>query len=426
MFLLSWRFTRTRENRSKKFLTKGTFCRSNAISFLCRVNVLILHQHFNTPYSGGPIRSYYLATALIKSGIQVRVITGSNEKSYRKEIVDGIEVHYLPVEYENRFGFYKRSISFLKFVNGAVKRSKNFKDVDICYAMSVPLTIGIAAMRIKARNKIPFIFEVGDLWPDAPVELGFIRNPILKAVLYALEKKIYRSAKNIVALSPAIKNAINATVPEKTIHLIPNMSDTEFFRPELKDPALVSRFGVENKFVIAYIGAIGIANGLEYLLESAQACQDAKLAVQFIICGDGGERSRVAAQIKNMGLKNVLLEGFKDRDGVKEIMNITDAVFISYRPARILETGSPNKYFDGLAAGKMIIVNFGGWIKDEVENEKIGFYANPLTRTDLAKKLKPVLSSAELLKGYQIAARSLAERKYSRKLLSEKFAKIFE
>ena len=140
------------------------------------MKVLILHQHFNTPEKGGAIRSYYLAKALVDAGMKTIVITAHNRKDYKTENIEGIEVHYLPIAYDNRFGFTARSSSFIKYVWSAVRLAAKFKDVNYCYAISAPLTIGLAAMWIKKRQGIPYIFEVGDLWPDAPIQLGFVKN----------------------------------------------------------------------------------------------------------------------------------------------------------------------------------------------------------------------------------------------------------
>ena len=186
----------------------GSAKRGRYFFFLCSVKVLLLHQHFKTPYTGGAIRSYYLAKALVDQGIQVVVIAAHNGKAERTEIVDGIEVHYLPVRYENRFGFYKRGFSFIKYVWQAQKLAGTFSDADLCYAISVPLTVGVAARIIKNRFKIPYIFEVGDLWPDAPIQMGFVKNKLLQRLLFRMEKENYKNPAEIVALSPAITTAL--------------------------------------------------------------------------------------------------------------------------------------------------------------------------------------------------------------------------
>src|SRR5688572_15664737 len=148
--------------------------------FICSVKVLILHQHFNTPQQGGALRSYYLAQALVEAGIQTVVITGHSKSVEEIKTIDGVTVHYVPNPYENRFGFYKRGVSFVRYILQSVRAARHYRDADICYAISTPLTIGLAAKWIQRRYGIPYIFEVGDLWPDAPIQLGAIKSPLFK------------------------------------------------------------------------------------------------------------------------------------------------------------------------------------------------------------------------------------------------------
>lgn len=389
------------------------------------MNVLILHQHFCTPQEGGAIRSYYLAKALVEAGRKVTVISGSKEGKRATRIMDGITVHYLPVAYENRFGFAARSWSFIKFIFSAVRLVPTLSKPDYCYAISVPLTIGLAAIWIKKRYRIPFYFEVGDLWPDAPIQMGFVNNYVFAQTLYAMEKKIYREAEAVIALSPAIRAAIEKKVPGKKVHVIPNMADTDYYRPERKDAAIESKLNTSGKLVIAYIGAVGVANGLDYFLECANAARKASLPVQFFVCGDGALKVRLNSDAQRLGLTNLEFLDFRNREGVLELLKVTDASFVCYKPVPILETGSPNKFFDGLAAGKLIIINFGGWIRKEIEEHRCGIFVDPHQPTDFVKKIQPFLSDRQKLESYQQASRQLGEQRYSRKLLSEKFVSLF-
>jgi glycosyltransferase involved in cell wall biosynthesis len=389
------------------------------------VKILILHQFYNTPESGGALRSYYLAKALVEKGITPIVLTTHNSPELTQSTDEGIEVHYLPITYNNRFGFFKRIYSFLKFVLHTANYAGRFKDIQVCYAISTPLTTGLAALWIKFRYKIPFHFEVGDLWPEAPIQLGVIKNPVLKYILYTLEKTIYTHALSVVALSPTIKEAIQKKVPGKIIHVIPNMADIEFFQPEPKDPVLEKKYSVENKFVISYIGTLGIANGLDALMDYARESQKKNLLVQFIVCGEGAEKERLENLAVQLQLNNLSFTPFQNRKGVREIMNVTDAVLVCFKNLPVLETGSPNKFFDGLAAGKLMILNFKGWLKEEVEQYQCGVVVNPHQPQDFVTGISGFIHDNELLKMYQQKARGLAEEKYARKLLSEEFYKIF-
>lgn len=390
------------------------------------MKVLILHQHFNQPAKGGAIRSYYLAKALVDKGIETVVITAHNEKRYKKQTLEGIEIHYLPVAYDNKFGFAARSFSFIKYNLGAIRMASRIQHIDYCYAISVPLTIGLVAMWLKTFRKIPFLFEVGDLWPDAPIQLGFVENFFFKEFLFSLEKRTYRSAKAVVALSPSIEAIVKKKMGStSTIHQIPNMADCDFYKPEMKLPTLEEKHNVEGKFVVSYIGAVGVANGLDYFLECANASRKAQLPIQFFICGEGALRERLTKNAQQLGLSNLTFVDFQNREGVKELLNVTDASFICYKNVPILETGSPNKFFDGLAAGKLIIINFGGWIKAEIEDARCGIFVDPAHPTDFVKKISSFLSDPVQLKNFQAASRQLGEIKYSRKILSQKFSSLF-
>ncbi len=390
------------------------------------MKVLILHQHFNIPQRGGAIRSYYLAKALLQHQIQAVVITAHNAGEYKTEIVEGIEIHYLPIIYHNHFGFWKRSISFLRYILGVVRLAGKIQGIKVCYAISVPLTIGLAALWIKVRYKINYIFEVGDLWPEAPIQMGFVKNYFFKQVLYRLEKFIYSQASSVVALSSMIQASVHKKVPGKTVHLLPNMSDTDFYNPEPKDRGLIEKFRVQGKFVVSYIGAVGLANGLDFLVDCARASQKAEQPLHFLVCGEGALLEYFQRSVIQHQLKNLSFISFQNRDGVKEVMNVTDATFICYKPIPILETGSPNKYFDGLAAGKLIVINFGGWIKEEIEKQHCGIYIDPKYSATFVKKIEPFIEDFERLKQYQQASRLLAESTYSRRMLSEKFVQLFK
>jgi glycosyltransferase involved in cell wall biosynthesis len=372
------------------------------------LKILILHQHFKTPQSGGAIRSWYLAKGLLDAGHTPVVITSHNEKKYLHTTVDGIEVHYLPVPYDNSFDYYRRSVSFLRFVMRSIRVASQIQNIDAIYAISVPLTIAFVARWTSFRKGVPYFFEVGDLWPDAPIEMGFIRNPLMKSMLYSLEKTAYRKAQAVIALSPPIKDSILRKVPEAKVGMIPNMSDCEFYRPGKKS---------DDKFVVSYIGATGLANGLDYFLECANVSRKAELPIHFVVCGTGALLERLKVNAKQLGLQNITFTGFVDREGVRGVMQISDAVFVCYKDKPILETGSPNKFFDGLAAGKLIVINFGGWIKKEIEENRCGVMVSKSDPTDFIRKIRTFITDPDLLKEYQMNARKLAEQKYDRKIL---------
>ncbi len=391
------------------------------------MKILYLHQYFLTPEQGGAIRSYHLAKALVEAGHEVEMITSHNHKAYHFEVIEGIRVHYLPVYYENNLKYIGRFVSFIKFMYRAYEKSTEIEEVDICYATSTPLTIGIIALWLRKLHRIKFYFEVRDLWPEAPIQMGAIKNYFLKKYLYNLEKRIYKRAEKIIALSPGILEGIKNKVPQKEVHLIPNFSDCVFFHPEEKIIKTEEKFAVKGKFVVSYFGALGKANHLDYLINAAIELSKNKIDhIHFIIAGKGYELHLIKEKVKEYQLRNINFIGFINKESLHEMLNVTDAIYISFANKPILETNSPNKFFDGLAAGKLCITNTRGWMKELIEKNECGFYYDPEQPELFLDKIIPYTNDRNLLKTAQKNARKLAEHDFSKDIMVEKFLQLFK
>jgi glycosyltransferase involved in cell wall biosynthesis len=390
------------------------------------MKILYLHQYFMKPEKGGAIRSYHLAKALAKAGHDVVLITSHNEKHYRVEKLEGFIVHYLPVYYDNKLGFLGRIQAFIRFSFQSYQLAKGIPGIDLCYAASTPLTIGIPALLLKWKSNIPFYFEVGDLWPEAPIQMGVIKNPILKKILYGLEKKIYREADKIIPVSPGMQKGVELVIDGKSMEMIPNLADCDFFKPDFPDELLLREYHLQGKFVITYFGAVGKSNHLEYLIEIAKECKEKGLEkIKFLLAGKGSELQKIEIMATEYGLDNLLFLGFRNKEEIKKILSVTDATYTSFAKISILQTNSPNKFFDSLAAGKLSIVNTSEWLRELVEENACGFYADPEKPEDFISGISPFLNDPTLLQQYKSNARALAEKEFSVEVLSKKFTKMF-
>ena len=229
-----------------------------------------------------------------------------------------------------------------------------------------------------------------------------------------------------MALSPMIKADIERRSQTRPVTVIPNMSDVQYFRPGPKNQELENLYGLSGKFVVSYVGAIGFANGLDFIIDCARATRQAGMPVHYLLCGDGAMLEHLKNAVTRHALPNITFVPFQTREGVRQVLGVTDAALICYRPVPILETGSPNKYFDALAAGKLIFINFSGWLKQEVEAEQCGFYLSPANPSAITALIKPFLIHREELTLFQRRSRSLAERKYTRVQLGDAFVKLVE
>jgi glycosyltransferase involved in cell wall biosynthesis len=390
------------------------------------MKIIYIHQYFKTPEEGGAIRSWHLAGALAKAGHQVEMITAHNKDISEEKMINGFRVHYLPVPYDNSFGSLKRILSFRRFARLTYQKAVEFKDADLVYASSTPLTVGFAALKLKRNLGIPFYFEVRDLWPEAPIQMGVIRNYFLKRYLQKQESRIYHEAEKIIALSPGIREGVLRVAPAKEVLMIPNMSDCTFLTIAEKPDALLTKYDItKNNFVIAYTGSLGKANRLEFLINIAEAARSNKISISFIIAGEGSETASLKNQVRQKQPGNIILIDHKGKDSIKEILDISDATYTSFDNKPILETNSPNKFFDSLAAGKLSIVNTKGWLKDLVEKNECGFYADPLDPSDFLEKLKPFIEDKALLERYQKNARALGEKEFAVEELCKIFLNLF-
>jgi glycosyltransferase involved in cell wall biosynthesis len=380
--------------------------------------ILYIHQYFNIPKEGGSLRSYFIARALVQNGYLVHMITSHNKPKYEIKPFEGITVHYLPVPYSNTMSFGKRSIAFLKFVFATIRQASKIPKPDLIYATSTPLTVGIIALWMKWRKGIPYIFEVRDLWPEAPIQLGVIKNPIVQKLAQKLEMTIYKKASSIIALSPGIEADIKKKVSHPPIMMIPNMADIDFYSSNATSKK------TDGEFVIGYFGAFGMANHVEFIIQIALECQNLLLPIRFILAGEGAKKVLLEKRIEQFDLKNIEPHSIKSRFEVRDLMNQVDACITSFQNIPILETNSPNKFFDGLAAGKLSIVNINGWMRNLVEIHECGIFIDPNKPEEFAEKIKPFLEDLSLLKKYQNNARKLAYSKFSKNELLEKIVSL--
>nr|WP_255552106.1 glycosyltransferase [Roseivirga sp. E12] len=202
------------------------------------------------------------------------------------------------------------------------------------------------------------------------------------------------------------------------------MADCQFFKKELKDPKLVEFYHAEKPFVVTYLGSIGMTNHLEFLLDIASEAKSANLNVDFKVVGEGSQLQNIKLKAYLKKLTNIEFIGHQNKEGVRRILNVTDATYVSFADLPVLATNSPNKFFDSLASGKLTIVNTPGWTKDMVEQYKCGFYADPHQPDQFIEKLRLYLENRELMETAKNNARTIAESLYSKKLQINKLVKV--
>lgn len=392
------------------------------------MNILYIHQYFKTPREPGATRIYFLVEQLIKDGHNVTVITQKKTGEIAREIVhiDGIKIVYLKNAYSNDMSIPMRIKSFFLFMYKSTIEAFRHKEIDLVIATSTPLSVGLPAVLLKKFKRIPFVFEVRDLWPEVPIQMGGLKNPLAKKIAIWFEKTIYKNAIHIVALSPGMYEGVVKYVSPEKVSMIPNMAKIDRFWPREKNIEIIESLKLRPEtFKVIHFGTMGLANGLLYLMEAAKIASDeGNTNIDFIFLGEGNAKKQLEKFAIEHQLRNVFFYERVPMAMTSEIVNICDVSMVPFLNIPILNTNSPNKLFDSLSAGKPIIVNSNGWTKDMVEHHHCGAFVDPEKPREFYNQLISWQNNPALLEVMGQNARKLAEEKYDKSFLTKQFSDI--
>ncbi len=396
------------------------------------MKVLYLHQYFNTPQMDGSTRSYEMAKRLVGKGHSVEIVTTDRNSdainSWRVSYEDGIKVNWYKNDYSNRMSNIDRIKSFFRFAVAASRRSFSL-EYDVVFATSTPLTIAIPGLFASWLRKKPLVFEVRDLWPDVPIALGALRNPILRFAARILELCAYRFSKRIVALAPGMKDHIAkmGLAPGK-IDVIPNGCDNYLFASDNVSPKSIRDLDawIGQNPVVLYTGTMGDVNGVEYIVRLAAAIRSLDLNIRFILIGDGKKRDAAELLSVDLGVleTNLRFIGKLPKIQVANWLKIADFSIITYTGPEICYRDSvSNKFFDSISAGKPVVANFRGFSTIIAEQWGCCRILSPYDYNKAARDLIQIIYDESWKSKAKIAARELAEDEFDRNKLADRLEK---
>ena len=400
------------------------------------MKVLYLHQYFNTPAMSGGTRSYEMARRLVVYGHHVDMVTsqravqGSTAPDWLKTEESGIHVHWLPVPYSNAMSYRARIGAFFKFAIGAARKASSLP-ADVVFATSTPLTIALPGIYTARRQGIPMVFEVRDLWPELPIAVGALRNPALKWAARLLEWMAYHASVHIVALSPGMaEGVIRRGIPAERVTVIPNSSDVELFDvPPERGAAIRERLGLSpEQPLIVYTGRFGLINGVDYLVEVAAAMREIAPEVCFLLVGKGAEVQRVTQRARELGVlnHNLWIWDPVPKAEMPDVLAAATVATSAFVPLKPMWNNSANKFFDALAAGKPVAINYGGWQADLLRETGAGIVLPPEDVGQAALLLADFVQDMERLQKAAAAARKLAYTRFSRDILAAELETVLQ
>lgn len=399
------------------------------------MRIAYIHQYFIGPTGSGGTRSYEMARRLVARGHEVHMIASDpsphkSARTWRIEVLDGISIHWYPVEYSNQMKFKRRIFAFVDFAWRSSWRARSIK-ADLVYASSTPLTIAIPGIFATLFRKSPMVFEVRDLWPEVPIALGALRDPILRSLARMLEKLAYHNSSQIVALSSGMKEGVIAVgYPAEKITVIPNASNLELFQgKEAQGRTWRAKYSwLGERPLIVHCGAMGKVNDVGYLAKVAAEVIKYDSEVRFVVIGAGVEEAKVRALAQSLGVleKSFFMLPSVPKSEVPAILAACDISTILVAPIKELENNSANKLFDSFAAGKPIVINYGGWQQDLLDDSNAGIRLDALDHKQAAISLVSFLNDSERMIRAGQASLSLAESKFSLNSLTLQLAELLE
>lgn len=399
------------------------------------MRVLILSQY----YKPEPVpKPEELAQALTEFGHEVSVITGfPNYPSgdlypgyrlglTRREEIDGIAVtrtYEYPYHGKRAIGRMLNYFSFMLSAPLGLWRAAKF---DAVYVWHPPLTVGVAAWMIGRLRRVPFVFDVQDIWPDSVVMSGLMKPGLAVKLLRWMERFVYRRAGHIlVVTNGARENLIGKGVPPEKVTVMPHWIDEQLFQSSgpTEREQLRQQYGWQDRFVILFAGNLGVVQGLDAVVTAAAQLPRGGRAL-IVLVGDGTDKARLQAMAAELKIADRIQ--FIDRQPMEQMpafMSAADALLVHLKRSDITQFVIPTKTMAYLAAGKPILMAMNGAAADLVQESGAGVFIEPEEPAALARAILEFVDRPET----ELAAMGEKGREYLvTNLAKQKVIKLYE
>ena len=404
------------------------------------MHILFLTDNFPPEVNAPASRTFEHCREWVKAGHRVTVITGApnfpkgrvyegyKNKLWQCEEMSGINVIRVGTFITANEGFVKRTLDYISFMASGFLASLFVKKVDIVVGTSQQFFTVCAAYVTGIFKRVPWVFELRDIWPESIRVVGAMKDSKLLDALERLELFLYRKADAIVSVTHAFKDTlIRRGVNGTKIHVITNGVDTSRFNPRSKDTELVERYGLKDKFIAGYIGTHGLAHALDTILDAAKQLKQSPDGdrFQFILLGDGANKSALIERARSEGLDNVIFVDSVPKDEVVRYWSLLDVSIIHLKKDELFTTVIPSKLFECMGMGIPVLHGVQGESAGIVEREGVGMVFEPENGEALVAGLRRLAGDREFYRGYKERG-PIAARNYDRSVLAGEMLRVLE
>ncbi len=393
------------------------------------MHILCLYLHYHTPDCPSSARAYSLLKRLGQHH-KVTLLTGSAWRDQRittqhEWTPPGVTARLLDVPYANNMGPFRRLLAYVGFPLWALARGLWESPPDLIYGISTPLSTGWAAAQLARYYQIPWIFEVRDLWPAFPIQMGAISNPVLIRLLRALECSLYRSAAHVITLSPDMEAHVRHQAPDATVTTIEY--GTEFDLVDSVDGSdvhdLQQDYDLPEAGIVLYAGTFGRANAIPTLIQTARHLRS-RTNVCFVFAGHGYYEPHLRAAARTG--PNIRLVPPLPRSRALGLFKLADVSIASFIDRPVLATNAPSKLLDSLAMSTPVLVTNPGWTRRLVEEHGCGWFVPPEQPEALATRLGTLFDEPTALRTAGARGAALARERFNRADHMDRLADLVE
>lgn len=392
-------------------------------------NIVLVTQYFPPEIGGGSQRSVGFAEELAgQSDVSLTVITPfptylmkkeetrTRFRLYEKHQVDNYTVYETFVYASDRGSFVSRMMYYLSFtLSSTIVALLKLKKIDYLITISPPLFTGITGVILKKLRRLKFIFDIGDLWPESAIQLGFLKNKTVISLAEKLERMIYRNTDHVNVVTRLTQNKVSRLHPYiKSLLYVPNFVNADVIKPVEKDQALLKELKLEGKTVIGYAGNIGSAQGLKIITDAALKTKDCS-GIVYLIIGDGVDRELLENEIKNNDLSNVMLLPPVSRQEIIRYISLFDSMVIPLVKNDLFKITIPSKLYESMAAQIPVILCVDGEARRILEESECGLYVEPENSDMLAEMVNKLHNGGNLGLNLGKNGRRRVEEEFSRK-----------
>ncbi|AIZ63051.1 hypothetical protein PK28_03910 [Hymenobacter sp. DG25B] len=395
------------------------------------MHILVFSQYHTNPDCPATSRHYSLLAHIARYHRVTLITTRTWEQQRLTQefpwLPEGVEMRAADIPYHNRMGPARRVLAFGQYVAYAYREGLKVDKPDVIWGISTPLTAAWVAARVARRRRVPWVFEVQDLWPSFPIAMGAVPAGWARQRLFALEKSLYQSAAHVLPLSPDMTRYVtDLGIPAAKVTTVLNGTDLDLAAraTDAAVAALRQEYRLEGKQVVLYAGTFGRANDIPTLVAAAEelAAQNPDMCWLFMGLGYHEPLIREAAA----RCPAIRLVPPQPRHAVFTWFRLAAVSVVSFLEMPVLDANSPAKFYDSLAVGTPVIVTNQGWTKAFVEQHGAGWFVPAGQPDALATKLLELLAQPEKLQTAGQRGKQAARQLFDRQQIAHTVKQVLE